>query len=508
MNFDINEIRKNVDNWRTQGFDNLSTEDRLRAQVDLTNYAQFLTDAKANGEVDEDGNYTGAQNGNSAQDGVGSIGESTAIVTSSDKENEFRENSQQLDSKLTLTNQQQGQVPEDQQGFRGTTVDEDYNTAYGDDADLYKRLDEEATRKREEYESLYQTALAEVDEEADSLIQSLNATYAKRIEEQRKAEQRNIDRVKAYGLSGGGAYVPVMFNEAISEREQEASSVISGLEDERRDLIRQAERARKSGKADVLKERMERLQDTEDRLKESLKEIRQESEEQYDLLRKFNQEREAEHQTKVNSMKERITARFMAYADQYDEMSQEDRDKLIQTTAEKLGMSYMDVFDAFTAGQDKINAGELSKLEVEKERAGIDKIYADVRQGDAESKALVAQRYASADASNALAEERRRVDPDGDDEDIEMQLEIPSSFASEEDAEKQRLAYIQKHGKSGQLLWDETFDRRNKSNTKKDVIADYPISEEEKKGNFFTNLFRSDAKKASQGEQDPLGLGI
>ncbi len=126
-----------------------------------------------------------------------------------------------------------------------------------------QELEEEAEQRKQEYKEMYETQLALVDEQAAQTIDRINNTYDNRINEQKRINQRKIDRTKAYGLGGGGRFTPIMFGDAVTKREEEAASRIRELETKRNKLIMQAQQAKREARSKLLRNKMEDIDEND-----------------------------------------------------------------------------------------------------------------------------------------------------------------------------------------------------------------------------------------------------
>lgn len=305
----------------------------------------------------------------------------------------------------------------------------------------------EADASKENYKSLYTTSLSAIDATAQATIDRINTTYDKRVEEQKRINAINIGRVKAYGLGNGGQYVPLQYSDAVSNREQEASDKISSLESQRTSLIAEAKSARDAGASKLLRDKLADLDRIDSELRKTLADVEKEANDQYKLLRDLRKEEETKHQEQIKKMLANLTAIAPQYADEYEQMSTEEKDAFVQKLVEQTGLEYASVYATLESAVAGVTEKEQKSRKAE----------ADIKA----SEALSYQRN-TAGAKNladiALKDKERQ-------DKLKMNEEIPDTFASEEDFLAQRQAYVKKYGVEGGKLWDNVFN--------KDDVGDY-----------------------------------
>ena len=171
----------------------------------------------------------------SSEDNAQQFGEDSKSVT--DMELGVAKANEEKGKKQTLfaegdTNKDTGEVE--------TTGDPVPDQMNKENAKRQRQLEKEERDRIAEYQDLYDTTLRAIDATVEATIGDLQSTYAQRITEQKRINELNIARVKAYGLGGGGIYTPISFGDAVTNREQEASDKIKSLNNERNALIAKA----------------------------------------------------------------------------------------------------------------------------------------------------------------------------------------------------------------------------------------------------------------------------
>ena len=333
------------------------------------------------------------------------------------------------------------------------------------------KFETEAIERKEEYAQLFQTSLSAIDAQTNSTIEKINLSYDKRIKEQNKINQLNIDRVKAYGLGGGGIYTPVMFGDAITNRETEASDKISELENNRNQLISDAKSARDAGESKLLREKLEDLDAVEKDLRSQLQDVEKEGEAQYKLLREFRKEEEQKHQDQLDKMLKSLQGLAPSYSEEYEKMTDEEKDQFIDKLSKKTGLDYATIYSTM----ESATAGILEQdLKNQKAEADIDA-----------TEALTKSRKASAFKSYADAGVKNKERQDAVKKEEEMSGKVPDSFVDDKDFFAKRSKFVKEFGIDGGKYWDSVYPEDN--------VGDrvYPIGDGEDSGGM-----KSRAEKA------------
>lgn len=304
----------------------------------------------------------------------GKNGHPSPVVTSADNKSEFDTNKSTLGDKQTALDAANAKAAADKtaaaeaSAAAGAAVEPKFNEDTGRveansdpvsdslnkwEADRKAEFDKQAADRKTQYDSLYTTSLAAIDSATAATIENIKASYDKRIGEQRRINDINIARVKAYGLGSGGQYTPIAFSDAVSSREQEAADQISTLEGQRTNLIAQAQAAANNGRADLLRTHMEDLNKIEDQLRTNLKDVFTEASKQYDVLRTLREKAETDHKTKLEEARKRLALIASSYLDQFDGKDQAGKDALIKQLMSSTGLDYATIFGEMTkASQD------------------------------------------------------------------------------------------------------------------------------------------------------------
>jgi len=333
--------------------------------------------------------------------------DTTPVVSSVDSSSQFKTDSEELDSVMNPATDTNGEETDEDAGAGnendnnnnpnltndGVTTDDNGNIVTGDP--IFDRLQADAFAEsadakaqaeevKEEYESLFSQELDAINERARTARREIRATFGQRIKEQQRINKVNTDRVRAYGLSSGQAMLtPIMWSDAVTEREREGASIIKDLRNQRQIAIDQANNARNQGRADLLTASLENIRNVEKRLNEKLDKIQAESEAQYELLVNMRKEQETEFRNKQIESLQKIQAFFSLNDEEYKNASPEEKTKLIEEIANKYGLKYHEVFSAIEEATQVDFDAEASRLENEKLKSEIEATDALGRQRDA-----------------------------------------------------------------------------------------------------------------------------
>lgn len=387
------------------------------------------------------------------------------VVSSKDNAQEFRENSGKVDDIYTsmasaISDTDKNKTKEKTDKIITSPILDKDGQQSGETRDVEKTGDEqtdaylkyigakqieadEANKKAElnrlERENLFKTSLANIDATTNDTLNRINQTFDQQLIQQKRINQLNIDRVKAYGLSSGGQYTPIMFRDAISLREQEASTKISELDNKRNQLISEAKSARDTGESKLLREKLDDLAKIDTDIRTNLSNIEKEVRNQYDLYQKVIKEDEQAHIKKVEESKNKLKAIASMYLDEYEK----DKDTFIQNLIKnpKVTLSYTDIVDVM---ENALTSSTSNKLDTKKKEADI-----------ASAEALTLDRKASAaktfaEAANVGKEKKA---------DVDMSKEIPEAFVDNKDFLAQRSSFVKKYGVDGGKYWDAIFTK-------------------------------------------------
>jgi len=330
---------------------------------------------------------------------VSTIGSTTPVVSSKDNQQEYRDGSNKVDSLLTglagktdtVTTPKPEDTKKEKEPFAtGATGADGKITTTGDPVldkmnawttEQSAKFDKEAIDRKTQYTQLYSTSLAAIDATTQSTLDYIGSTYDKRISEQKRINEINIARVKAYGLGNGGQYTPIDFSDAVSNRETEASDKVASLEGERNSLIAQAKSARDSGQSKLLRDKLTDLDKVDTDIRAQLKSVKEEADKQYTLLRDLRKEEEAKLKTKKEEMIKRLVALSPQYADEYDKLDSKGKDEFINKIVATTGMQYADVYSAL---QGAVLSGAKLKTDKAKTDADLRKTNIDIQKTTAD----------------------------------------------------------------------------------------------------------------------------
>jgi len=417
------------------------TLNKIAQQYGFSNYKEAGVSSVPSGNFDLIREGEQVSLGNYDPNKVTGIKEGSPVVSSQDDAQGFRENSNELDRLLgsyntgkdkTETNKDKNEYTVNDKGQVESSGDPVLDKLNAWETAQKVQYERETEKNKREYEKLYQTQLASIDATADATIQRINSSYEKRLDEQARINDLNIARVKAYGLGNGGQYTPISFGDAITNREKEASDKINSLENERNSLIAQADQARLQGQSALLADKMDAIFNINKQLRESLTKVEQEAEAQYKLLRTLREEEEAKHKENVDEMIQRLSALAPKFTDDYEQMSEDEKDAFLQKLAQQTGVDYATIYGIM---QGSIASGAESALKTRKAEADI-----------LASQALAYQRNTAGN---------KNLRETGDDN--TMSGDVPDTFVDDADFKKKQQEFVKKHGTKGKDYWDAIF---------------------------------------------------
>lgn len=321
--------------------------------------------------------------------GVSDIG-SNPVISSQDSAEGFKQDGSSLDSIINAplleddpTDDDKGDDKDGGDKGSGDDLYDNYRTA-SDAAQL--KQEEDAQVVLDEYDDLYKLELANIDARTRATTNEIKRSFKQRITEQKRINNINVDRVKAYGLSSGAAqYTPIAWTDAISERERKNSEEIHGLERERQELIDAAKTARDESDAALLSQKIKDYNSVKDKLNNRLKDIEAESKAQYAELRTLREEAEADFKEKQEESLKRLQAYYSLNSEEVADLSDEEKEALVNKIAGKYGFETYEVLGVL----DQASATDFDKLQSE----------ADIKRTEAQteaSNASAASSYANA----------------------------------------------------------------------------------------------------------------
>jgi hypothetical protein len=311
------------------------------------------------------------------------------------------------------------------------------------------KYEADAVIKRKAYEALYTTSLASIDATAQATINNINSTFDQRLTEQKRINQLRIDRMKAYGLGSGNAiYNPMEYTDSVSLREEEASTKIKTLDNERNSLIAQAKSARDSGASKLLRDKLGDLDKIDEQIRTQLQHVASEADKQYTLLKNIRKDEETKHKEAIAKMVERLTNIAPKYSDEYSKMDNTAKDAFIEQVVKETGLDYATVF----ATLNKSVSDAQAKLKTDAK----DKLATDKATLDLET------------ARNNLTKSKKELADGGktqsQKEEDAMKTALPNAFTDKADAEAKRAQYVRDFGKKGAEYWDAVFYRADSKN--------------------------------------------
>lgn len=248
--------------------------------------------------------------------------------------------------------------------------------------------------EKEKTKTLYESDLANYDSAYASDVLSINRIFDERIEQKKKIDKLNLDRMKAYGISNS-QYLPIEYTDSVTNRENETADAIKKYEVERQDLLAKAKVARDTGKSKALRDSMDELNKVEERMRAKIKDALLIAEAQ----KKLQQDAYEDQKKKYLEDLQNVAKKALAYyGDEYSKAkTQEEKDKIILKALSQYGdqtdqNQYVQAKALFVADS---NEREKTALETEKAKASIEstksttaKRYADMYKNPSGEKPL------------------------------------------------------------------------------------------------------------------------
>ena len=359
------------------------TLNKIAQQHGFTNFREAGVSSVPSGNFDLIREGEDVTLGNFDPNKITGIKEGSPVISSLDNEQQFKDDSTRVDDITTSLAEKLGIEGEKEKkedaSVTKTTTDQFGNKVEtkvdtgekkptpSDKIDLdldesKKALVVEKARKQTEYNNLYTTSLANIDASVASTINDLNASFGRRIDEQERINDLNIARTKAYGLAGGGRFVPLSFSDSITRREIEAADKINDLERQRNNAIAKARNARDTGRSRLLRQNLEDLDNIDEDIRTQLSDLKNEAEAQHKLLRESREEEEEKREKLITQAAERLTSLAPQFSEEFEKMSDEEQDNFLTEVASQTGLSYAEVFGIMKSGGLDIRERE-SKIE-------------------------------------------------------------------------------------------------------------------------------------------------
>ncbi len=219
-----------------------------------------------------------------------------------------------------------------------------------------------------DYTNLWNTSLANLNASTASTISAINTTYDKRIAEQNRINNLNIDRVKAYGLANGGQYTPIAFSDSVTNREREASDLITSLESQRNDLINKANMARNDGETALMRQHLTDLQTIDDKINNQLKDVQATAEKNYQDLRNARIDAENKHKAQVAEALTSLQATAPSMVDAYTSTDSTGQDAIIKKIVAQTGLDYGQVYATL---EGAVTKKQTNSLDLRKKTADV-----------------------------------------------------------------------------------------------------------------------------------------
>jgi len=308
------------------------------------------------------------------------------------------------------------------------------------------QLELEQKEKRDNYENLYYTTLASLDASTNATINNIMASYDRRIKEQNRINQLNVDRTKAYGLANGGQYTPIEFGSAVSKVEQDASDRILSLENERNSLIAQAKTARDNGASQLLRQKLQDLDKVDADIRTQLQNVQAESDKKYQMLRDIRTAEEKKAEERRTKAIAKISSLAPMYSAEYEKMTPEQKDQFIKQIVNQTGLDYSTTYGALEAGM----------LKTKKDNLDLEGKTLDVKK-------KIKDLYSPKSGTKVTPEQ--------------MSADAPQTFSSEADFYSKMTAFVRKYGSAGATYWDKLYQKDSEGD------YNYVISKEETKQN-------------------------
>jgi hypothetical protein len=324
---------------------------------------------------------------------ITTIGSTVPVISSNDNTAEYNSLSNDLTTKLTSSQNVQGQggavdAQGNQLDANGNVVGKanPKDQPNGETQSSGNVLMDEYTKKitegeaaatswgeqqKQQIQSLLPQTLAAIDEQYSASTSNIENTYYKLIEEQKRLDKIDIDRTKAYGISGA-QYMPLEFTNTVSTKEREAANHIASLENDRNTLLAQARAARDAGRIGALRTNLDDLNKIEEQMRQKVRDLLSDVQSRYNLTVKMREDAEKSHLEEVSKI---LQAATYKYLDAFkDAETNKDKDEIIKKILLDSGgkltpNDYYTVYSSLAKSQaDQEEAAmktEKSKLDIE-----------------------------------------------------------------------------------------------------------------------------------------------
>ncbi len=279
-------------------------------------------------------------------------------------------------------------------------------------------------------------------------LQDINRIWDKRLKVQERLNSLRDNRIRAYGVAGSAIYQPTQYTGAITQSEQDSADKISELESLRQQALSQAKLAYEKGNSIILADKRDEISKLEQNMTEQYSKIAKDGNTQYKLLVQAEKEKKAQDKIARDKLIAEIVAKVSIQKDKYTNMTPEEIDAVVTQLQSKYNLGYADAYNA-------IMDGIQADLKRSKTQAEIDRINAQV-------KTETSKQYKNYKDKTSVDKPTTK----------QMKADIPTSFASDTEAEKLRQEFTKKYGTTGAKYWNSIFEQNN------DGIKtiNYPIS--------------------------------
>lgn len=377
------------------------TLNSIAQRYGFSNYKQAGVSSVPSGNFDLIREGESITLGNYDPNKIQGINTGSSVISSEDNAQKFKDNSNELDrleSEQATKRDKQEETGNEDVVVKTETSDEDKINYEFDKAK--EKADQEAKDQQREYERLLESQFALNDSIASSTIESIRNTFAQSIEEQKRINEINIARVKAYGLGGGGRFTPISFGDAITNREREASDKIRNLENEMNSLIAQARNTQREGETALLESRIDQINEIRNQLRETYASIEKERQSQLELMREVREEEEAKHQAEVEKIQQFIALQITQDDEEIANMSNEELNSLVSQYAETYGQDFLTTYATIRGA---VTESKLKNLDIKKKEADI-----SASQALANKRWKEASKLDEEDEDNGLTDEQNK----------------------------------------------------------------------------------------------------
>jgi hypothetical protein len=316
--------------------------------------------------------------------GVGSIPKAPAVVSSKDLTNSFKTESSTLDktienSKINLNANTQAD-PTKKDGTKTETTTTTTKTPSTmpeimdqEAKDNAAKIEADKVAQKNEYLSQMNNSLANTSQVYKDLLESINRTADNNIAQQKRINDINNSRIKAYALGGSAALAtPLEFTNAISLQEQEGAERISKIDNLRNEAIAKAKLAQADGDHDLLKEYNKNISDLQERATTQLKVNADNSLKRYELVRKFADEQAEKQQIVIKENTQRLVTNLASLYFSADD-DKKRYDIISKIVEQNDGASFTDVQVAFNKMRTEFEKQQTTDLTQKQKQLAIDK---------------------------------------------------------------------------------------------------------------------------------------